>query len=255
MKLGVFFTVFNGTELLNGAIRNIEPYVDVILLHYQNTSNRGHKSDEFQKWRKENEGKFSKKIKVLKYKPVNDWRATKQNEARKHTIAIDFLRNEGCSHFMMAACDHYYNPHEFKAAKENLIANPYDVTYTKMYTYYKDPCWRIDPMENYYMPFICKLQANTKIGGRLPVLVDPSCNVTPYKTYKEYDPKELILHHYSMIRQDIRNKFINAAANINWQGKVNEFVNEYENYDIVANPGVSYFQGRKIKVVPNWFRI
>ena len=255
MKLGVFYTIYNGTELLNGAIRNIEPYVDVILLHYQNTSNRGHKSKEFLEWFEANKHKLSPKIRVLKYKPIKNWKATKQNEAIKHNIAIDFLRQEGCTHFMMSACDHYYNPHEFKAAKDNLIAKPFDVTYTKMYTYYKEPTWRVTPMENYYMPFICKLTPVTRIGGRLPVLVDPSCNITPYKSYKEYDEKELILHHYSMIRQDIRNKFINAAANINWSGKVNEFVNEYENYDIVDNPGVSYFQGRKIKVVPNWFRI
>lgn len=253
MKLGVFFTIYNGTELLNGAIRNIEPYVDVILLHYQNTSNRGFKSNEFQEWRKDNEGNFSKKIKVLKYKPINNWKATKLNEAIKHTKAIDFLRKEGCTHFIMAACDHYYNPHEFKAAKDNLIANPFDITYTKMYTYYKCPTWRVDPMETYYMPFICKLMPTTKIGGRFPVLVDPSCNVTPYKSYKEYDPKVLILHHYSMIRQDIRNKFKNAAASINWNA--DKFVEEYENYDIVENPGVSYFQGRKIKVVVNWFNI
>ena len=107
------------------------------------------------------------------------------------------------------------------------------------------------------MLFICKLGTQTRIGGRFPVRVDPSCAITPYRTSKGYAEKELILHHYSMIRQDIRSKFKNAAASINWNA--DKFVEEYENYDIVDNPGVSYFSGdgvvRKIKVVPNWFRI
>lgn len=257
MKLGAFFTIYNGTELLNGAIRNIEPYCDVILLHYQTTSNRGHKSNEFPEWYEANKNKLSKKIKILKYKPRNDWQATKKNERIKHNQGIDFLRKEGCTHFLMAACDHYYNPFEFKAAKEYLKENDFDVTWTKMYTYYKEPTWRIEPMENYCMPFICKLTNETKICSRFPVRVDPSCGVAPYKTYKGFDPKELILHHYTMIRQDIRNKFRNAAASINW--KADQFVNEYENYDIKVNKGVSYFSGdgiiRKIKVVPNWFKI
>lgn len=254
MKLGIFFTIYNGTELLKGAIRNIEPYVDVILLHYQTTSNRGHKSNEFHEWCHNNESVLkNKKVHILKYKPRNDWQQTKKNERIKHNQAIDFLRKEGCSHFIMSACDHYYNPHEFKAAKEELIAIPNDITYTKMYTYYKDPSWQLTPMEDYYMPFICKLTPETKICSRFPVRVDPSCGIWPYKTYKGYDEKQLILHHYSMIRQDIRNKFKNAAASINWNADA--FVNEYENYDIRVNPGVKYFQGRKIKVVPNWFKI
>ena len=37
--------------------------------------------------------------------------------------------------------------------------------------------------------------------------------------------------------------------------ELSEFVKELENYDIEVNKGVSYFQGRKIKVVPNWFNI
>lgn len=255
MRLGIFYTIFNGTELLNGAIRNIEPHVDVILLHYQSTSNRGNKSNEFTEWYEKNRSLLSDKIQVLKYKPRNDWHQTKKNERIKHNQAIDFLRKQGCTHFIMSACDHYYNPFEFKNAKENLIVNPFDVTWTKMYTYYKHPSWQLTPMEAYHMPFICKLTEKTKICSRFPVKVDPSCGVAPYNTSKGYDPKDLILHHYSMVRTDIRNKFINAASNINWQGRVNEFVNEFENYDIKENPGVSYFQGRKIKVVPNWFAI
>jgi len=259
MKLGIFYTIYNGTELLNGAIKQIEPYVDVILLHYQTTSHRGHKSDEFVRWYEANEKKLSKKIRILKYEPIEDWQATKKNERIKHNKAIDLLRRENCTHFIMGACDHYYNPHEFKAAKEYLIENPFDVTWTKMFTYYKNPTWQLTPLENYCMPFINKLTDETRICSRFPVRVDPSCGIAPYKTSKGFDPKVLILHHFTMIRQDIRNKFVNAAAGVNWANKIEEFIKEYENYDIKVNPGVKYFSGdgniRKIKQVPNWFNI
>jgi hypothetical protein len=253
MRLGVFYTIFNGTELLNGALRNIEPYVDVILLHYQTTSNRGHKSDEFIEWYQQNKDNLSDKISILRYKPRNDWRATKKNERIKHNQALEFLRKQGCTHFMMSACDHYYEPDQFRNAKEYLKENDFDVTWSSMYTYYKYPTWQLTPIENYYMPFICKILPETRICSRFPVRVDPSCGIAPYRTYKGFEPNELILHHYSMIRQDIRNKFENAAASINW--RADEFVNEYENYDLKENKGVSYFQGRKIKVVPNWFNV
>lgn len=256
MRLGIFYTIFNGTELLNGAIRNILPHVDVILLHYQTTSNRGHRSNEFSEWYEKNRSILSDKIRILKYKPRNDWQKTKMNERIKHNQALMYLRKEGCTHFMMSACDHYYNPDEFALAKEK--AKDFDVTWSGMYTYYKYPEWQLTPMENYYMPFICKLGEKTKIGSGFPVRVDPACGVTPYTTQYGFATKELILHHYSMVRTDIRNKFINAASNINYKDRVNEFVNEYENYDIEVNPGVSYFSGdciRKIKVVPNWFNI
>ncbi len=252
MKLGVFYTVFNGTELLEGALRNILPHVDVVLLHYQNTSNRGHKSHEFREWF-ENRETLSDKIHTLRYKPLTNWSQTKENETRKHNIAIDFLRSKSCTHFLMSACDHYYNPHEFEAYKEE--ASHYDITWTSMYTYYKKPTWQLTPMETYYMPFICKLYPNTKICTKFPVLVDPACGIWPYKSTRQFESNELILHHYSMVRKDIRNKFINAAANINWKDRVEKFAKEYENYDIKSNPGVSYFQGRKIKEVPNWFNI
>ena len=257
MKLGIFYSVYNGTELLNGSIRNILPYVDVVLLHYQTTSNRGNRSNEFEEWHEKNKDTLSDKVQILKYRPRNEWDKTKKNERIKYNIAAKHLLEQGCTHFMMAACDHYYEPEQFAWAKAQ--AKDYQVTWSKMYTYYKYPTWQLTPMENYYMPFICQLTANTKIGYGFPVRVDPANGVAPFKTYRQFEPKELILHHYSMIRQDIRNKFVNAASNINWKNKVNEFVNEYENYDIEVNKGVSYFSGdgniRKIKVVPNWFNI
>jgi hypothetical protein len=59
-----------------------------------------------------------------------------------------------------------------------------------------------------------------------------------------------------MVRENIHDKFRNAAASMRWGKRQAEgFALEYEMYDIDRNPGVSYFRGRKIKIVPNYFNI
>jgi hypothetical protein len=63
-----------------------------------------------------------------------------------------------------------------------------------------------------------------------------------------------MMHHYSMIRQDIEGKFRNAAASIRWKPEqVERFIREYNNYDLSNNEGISYFQGRRIEVVDDLF--
>jgi uncharacterized protein YdhG (YjbR/CyaY superfamily) len=63
-----------------------------------------------------------------------------------------------------------------------------------------------------------------------------------------------MMHHYSMIRTDIKNKFRNAASSIRWSETQKEtFISEYENYSLENNHGITYFRGAKVKEVENFF--
>jgi len=251
MKLAYCITVFNGWELLRPAIDNIKPLVDEVILCYQNMSNTGN-------YDPDNEVRLSEfrdlGVKIINHEP-NLNLSTKQNEINKHQCMIDRAKLIGCTHFIMAATDHFYEPEQFKAAVEK--GKDYDVTVSKMYTYYKKPTWQITPIETYYMPFIHKLYARTVVSyQKYPVLVDPSVSVNTNEKFYEFKESELMLHHYSMIRDNIGNKFDNAAASINWSEEQKQsFKDEWENYDIGKNEGVQYFRGNKIKVVPNHFNI
>ena len=252
MKLGAIYTVFNGIELLEGSINQIYPYVDKIIISYQDISNRG----EIREGLREELKRFEKdKVEYQFFKPDLS-RNTKENERRKLNNAIQYLKAKGYTHYVLLATDHYFLKDEFIKAK--IKANEYDVTLTKMYTYFKKPTWQLAPIEQYQMPFICKIYPDTEVsmleykGFR----TDPSVRInTRNKIYCFYS-YEIMMHHYSMVRSDIENKFSNAAASVRWtKEQIEDYKNEYKNYDIILNPGIKYFGGRKIKIVPNHFNI
>jgi hypothetical protein len=125
-----------------------------------------------------------------------------------------------------------------------------------MLTYYKRPEWRIEPPEEYFMPFICKLHSNTKItqAAGYPVLTDPAVRVVPWKSFHVFGMDQLVMHHYSMIRTDIESKFSNAAASVNWTPeRVNVFKSEYRSAKI--GDSISYFKGARIVKSKNHFGI
>lgn len=252
MRLAALITVFNGLELLDKAIENILKQVDEIIIAYQDVSNKGNLSnDVFPAVRKYiGMAKFT----VVKFEPVPGIN-TKDNERSKHNLLLEQAKKLHCTHFLFMATDHFYLPEEFAAAKQQVR---HDVTFTAMYTYYKNVTWQLTPIEEYYMPFICKLYPETQVtkcrSAFYPCRVDPALMINTCATYRILSPELIMLHHYSMIRNDIRNKFANAAASIRWKPEqVQGFIDEYENYNPEENKGITYFQGRKVKVVADYF--
>lgn len=245
MKLAICYTVYE-TELLAKSIANIMPCVDKIIICYQTVSNTGRRK-EF-KWSHE----YNPKYHFVHYHTdlsVNP----KENERRKHQMMIDAAREQGCTHYILSATDHFYMRDQVQNAK--ITAVDYDVTFTAMYTYYKKPTWQITPIEDYYMPFICSANTNVINQVKYPVVVDPSCRIGPYENHYIFKESECMLHHYSMVRFDLREKLLNSASGKRVSSRIAEFIGEYENYDLGSNPGVSYFNGRTIKEVPNFFNI
>jgi len=253
MKLAVCFSVYNGLELVDAAVRQYLFRANLIIICYQTTSNKG----EFSPASKLFAEHLAKKYNCLPLLFAPDLRlSTKQNELDKHNLMIEFARSKGCSHVIMSATDHFYTDQQFSHALDYSVG--YDVTFTPMYTYYKYPTWQLTPLEDYYMPFLIKLHSNTRFQrvSNYPVRVDPSLQVNTFEKIKVFQPHQACMHHYSMVRKDIENKFKNAAASIRWNEQQRKtFLDEYLNYDITKNPGITYFQGRKIIEVPDYFGI
>lgn len=250
MRLAIAYTVFNGLELLEKSISQVSDFVDHVIICWQDVSNKGNRCD-----RVETYVRSLKNVTLVKFDPdlsVN----TKENERRKHQLMMDTARELRCTHITLSACDHFYNPRQFVLAKLRHESANWDVSFTAMNTYYKHPQWQLTPIEDYYMPFIISLRADTKIKmmREYPLRVDPSVKVNTCNNWFLFPQDEIMLHHYSMIRDDIRSKFNNAAASIRWKPEdIAAFMNEWDNYDIETNPGIRYFQGRKIKMVNDYF--
>jgi hypothetical protein len=126
-----------------------------------------------------------------------------------------------------------------------------------MFTYYKHPAWQLTPMEEYLMPFIMKIYPQTEFGRqKYPVVVDPALKVNTARHWLIFPVEELVLHHMSMIRVNIREKMQNSVSLGYWpQGSAERYIKEFESYSLQENPGVEYFQGRKVQVVDNYFEL
>lgn len=252
MHLAALYNCFNGLEFLEKSIEQIYSHVDEIVLCYQAISNKGEKKAKVKPFIESFRDK--PKLHILEFKP-NLSNITKNNEVSKLQMRIDYAKKIGCTHFISSAEDHLYKPDEFKKAKDKVLNSIFDITFTAMYTYYKHPTWQLTPIEDYYMPFICKLYPHTKVqrNSKYPLRVDPSIQINTCDNWCLFNQEEIMLHHYSMVRKNIVDKFKNAAASIRWKpNSVERFMNQYNNYDIKLNPGVGYFGGRKIVIVEDW---
>jgi len=253
VKLAALYTVFNALELLDGSIQQINNDVDVIIIGWQEHSHYGQRSEEIEPFVKKLKRKY-KKVVLFEFKPRAD-KDKKREERRKHNQMIRVAQSEGCTHFFFSATDHYYETKQFKAAK--LKATQYDVTASKMYTYFKKPEWRLDPIESYYMPFICKLKVNMSYcrdtGGEWNVYVDPALCIVPNDSFYEFTENELMMHHYSFVRKDIGDKLKNAAARVNFNNKIEGIIKSYESYN--GSGVVPYYPNHKVKSVDNLFNI
>lgn len=253
MKLAACYSFFNSGELLHNSIKQILDQVDVVIVCWQEFSNVGNQMSEADFTYLEIVSTIDK-VKLLQYIPDTNLNP-KENERIKLQQRINLARELGCTHYFGSACDHYYKRQEFVYAKAECIVHDFDVTLTHMYTYYKKPTYQLTPIEDYCCPFICKIYPDTKVvqANHYPATVDPSVRISPANSFHTFTQDEIMLHHFSMVRDDIENKFRNAAAAQNWPQKIPAFVEEYKN----AKPGseISYFKGRKIIEVENYFDI
>jgi hypothetical protein len=248
MKLAALYTVFDGLELVKDSIKQIESDVDVIIIGWQKLSNHFNESKEIESFLSTLPSHYV----LVEYKPQTNM-IPNDNEKLKHQLLLNKAKELNCTHFLFLATDHFYKSKEFKFAKE--IALDFDVTTTKMFTYYKNPKWQLTPIEDYQMPFICRLYDNTKIdSNKYPVHTDPCVRVNTFKKFYEFEDYEIMLHHYSVIRMDVVSKFNNSAAAIRWsKNDIETFIKEYK--EAKVGDSITYFKGRTLIEVDNYFNI
>ena len=250
MKLAALYTLFNGLDLASASLRFHKKNFDEVIICYQRISNKGNKNEALDFFLSDISGNG---YHIVEFAPDLAL-STKENERRKFQLLLDIAKDLSCSHYLLLACDHFYQEQEFTFARDIVERENFVTSFTKMITYYKRPTWRLDPPEDYLCPFISKLLPETKVINQreYPAFVDPSLKVSPFLRARIFGEEEILLHHFSMIRTDIAEKFRNAAASVRWSAQqIDTFLEEYKN----AAPGseLSYFGGRKIIEVENIF--
>ncbi len=250
MKLAAIYNVFDGEELLEGSINQIRDHVDVVICVVQTVSNYNEVYDGgyekvFRLWMDGLVNSF------IFYTPIVTDSGAK-NETRKRNIGIQKSIELDCTHYISIDCDEYYNTEDFAKAKD--MCEIYSSTYVPLKTYFS-PNHILTPNENYYVPFICKLYKDTKVGGYDfgGVYCDPTrkdnSNNTPYNLGNE----GIYMHHYSWVRNDLERKINNSSANINLKNYKNDLI------EFCKNPKtgieIPFYKGHQLEEVEDKFNI
>jgi hypothetical protein len=245
MKLAAIYNVWDGVELLAGSMACLKGHVDKIIIVYQDTSNYGEKYNPLDHTNLDNDLPiiFEKFYPVLSKSPA--W-----NETQKRNAGIEMARLSNCTHFLHLDCDEYYE--DFAAAKQSYIDSGAYGSVVRLHTYFREPTWRLDVPENYFVPFIHKLSPYTIAGQRgYPFHVDPTRRINE----KNVVELPVFMHHFSWVRQNIRRKAENSSARMNIEkGTILE---DYDKLAHMDNPEGFYIRDydRHITQVENIFNI
>lgn len=256
MRLGVSYNVWDGDELLQYSIANIRDHVDYVCVVDQEISNLGIKRKESIRPMLESLIKKGLVDDVFVYEP-DPRKNAHANEITKRRIGLDMCRDTGCTYHLNSDCDEFYIPSEFKKAKRIVMQDGYDSSACMMQTYYKSPLYALDPPETYFVPFIYRIDERTfELGTKWPVVADPTRKMQP-KNIMTFARNVIEMHHYSMVRRDIRAKLWNSSASTNFKNRIEEIAQHYEKWQ----PGSQALMPGKekrlyeVKKVENYFGI
>lgn len=242
MKLAAIYNVWDGEEHLQESISAIREHVDVVICVVQTTSNHGNRYDGgYLKCKELKQNWYIDDIIVGE--PVSGI-IPSSNETIKRNIGLDEARNQGCTHFISMDCDEIYDNGEFWGSKMAINSNNYASTVVKLKTYFGTKEYQLTPDENYYVPFICKLNKNTKVGS-----FDNGfyCDPTRKPNNGKAELVNCIMHHYSWVRDDIGRKIDNSSANVNLKSYRSQLIKA------CANPLegmlVPFYKGKRLRKI------
>lgn len=245
MRLIAIYNVWDGDELLFDSMKTIIDHVDAVIILWQDISNFGEK---YMPNVNMEELYYSGKVYQLKYDPIIDMGGP-MNERAKRNMGLAVARRFGGTHFIGLDCDEFYQ--DFGVAKKMYIDLEKEQNITgsvcRLQTYFKEVTYQFDKPEDYYVPFIHKLDEDTKNGSSsYPFYVDPTRTVNSSKVVE----LPIFMHHYSWCRHDIMRKARNSSARI--QIEKGNILRDYNSPDL----GEGYWLenwNRKIKIVDDIF--
>lgn len=227
---GVSYNLFDGEENLRESILSIRDSVDNISIVYQKISNYGNKcSDELIPLINQlvNEKLVDE---LYEYKPKLNL-SPHFNEINKRNIGYLLSDESMMLYHMSIDTDELYIKEELEYIKNQYLDNELDSGFCQMLTYYKSKNYILYPAEEYFVSLFYKITEynNYFFNANVPVLVDPTRKMNS-GNYKIFTRDEIQMHHYSYIRNDIRGKFTNSSANINYKD-IESVIDYYNNWN------------------------
>ena len=247
MKLGAIYNVFDGEELLETSINQIREHCDIIIAVVQRVSNYGNVYDggykEVQRLFETNKIDF-----YIEYNPTL-LKSGSKNETTKRNLGLEYMKAMECTHFIQLDCDEMYDSTSFECYKDDIDKKGYEGTVCHLNTYYGNANYKLEPRENYLVPFICKLNENTEVGN---FNCGHYCDPTRKPNVKCVEVG-IIMEHYSYVRKDLSRKIDNSSAKGNISKYKNEILKECAKPKPYMNPCI--YKNHKLSYVKDTFDI
>lgn len=211
LKLVAIFHCWDDWYLLRHAVENMRQLVDGIIIIGSTLSNYGEYSeipDDFK-----NEELFIRE--PIFHHPMN-------SETDKRNYGLTVARKQGYTHFITCDSDELYKPFEFTRAWSRFLDDPkLKGLVIPCNVYFKSPTLTIG-RDITLVPFIHELTPTIKhefnrkypyAWDREGIRIDPtrSFNILSGVQYTE----EVVMEHYSWVRQDVDKKIRNSSARNN----------------------------------------
>lgn len=210
MKLCAIYNIWADWDWLEHSIENISPHVDGIIIVGSIMSNYSEVfgiPDMFSNL-------------CHQYEPKTNLRPI-QNETDKRNFGIQTAIQKGYTHFIMLDADEFYDPIEFRKAKDYLNSKPnLNGLVCKSQVYVKSPTLTIG-LDTTLVPFIHKITPGIQhcFNRNYPFAwIDGKIRIDPTRSLNINSGVEMIdvtMHHYSWVRKDYERKIRNSTARPN----------------------------------------
>jgi hypothetical protein len=232
MKLGICYMVFDGEELLEFAARAVRSQVDHISVTYQTTSYFGNPSGP--ELLPLLEGLKSNGLidELIFFEPDLSIHH-KDNELKLRNIGLQASRNAGCTHHISLDVDEFFLANELENAKKIMDEGDYDFSIIPILFYYKKPTYLVTPPQKLIVSFIHPVDNEYTRSIDYPTFpfhMETTRRLKNHQKYKIFTTDEIVMHHMSHVRKDIRKKYQNSD-NAQFY-KLKEFYNTYDNYKL-----------------------
>lgn len=213
-SLAALINFWDSEELLPYTIKHIEPLVDEVIICYSDYSNYFEYQDNI----KNIERFLNHKVSAIKCEPDRKLKP-QDNERAKRNFALSITKERGHTHFIMMDADEIYEAEPFKREYKRIIDNDLNGLVCGSQVYFGKPSLTIG-LDITRVPFIHKIKPGLKFvfNKEYPFAFDNGIKVDPTRQLNYVNGiewSEIVMHHYSYVRKDIRKKIRNSTARLN----------------------------------------
>ena len=241
-KLGVTINCFDSSELLFDLISQIRDQVDWVAGIYQKKSYWKNPMDPVDMEELNRLKGLGLIDELIEFKP-NFLRYSREQETDKRNMGIEIAKQRGCSHILNIDADEFYDPEQFRNAKNIINEKGWSSTYWSYVNYFRD-------LEHYlvypFRPFVPGIHSvffTYTFNGPAPGPTDPTrriLNPLNIGTYV-FEDNEIRMQHLAWVRKNIRKKLENWSAKDHFdQNLINKAVKQYENWH-EGDPAIMLF--------------